>query len=70
MTPIDVSTTKNQGKFPAPYRDERNTLEMILEARDSLQMAQRRMKKHVDQTFHSLDFNVGNQWFLKLNPRI
>ena len=40
MTPLDVAKSKNQGKCPA-YRVERERLEMLNEAQDSLRKAQR-----------------------------
>ena len=52
MNPLDVATSKNQGKCSAAYRVARNKLEMLSEAQDSLRKAQWRMKKYADQSLY------------------
>lgn len=43
---------------------------MIQEAKDSLEKAQKRMKKYVDQNERPLEFKVGDMVLLKLIPQI
>lgn len=66
--PLDVEKTKHQGKCTTTYRVTRDRTEIISEEQDSLRKAQRHMKKYADQNRRPLDFNVGDQVFLKLTP--
>ena len=70
MNPLDVATSKNQGKCSATYRVARDRLEMLFEAQDSLRKAQRHMKKYADQHRRTVEFNVGDNVLLKHTPQI
>lgn len=70
LTPHEVARTRTGGRCPAAYRFAREKQELLLEARDSLSKAAKRMKKYADQGRRSLEFQVGDKVLLKLTPQI
>ncbi|CAH9148831.1 unnamed protein product [Cuscuta epithymum] len=58
------------GQCPAAVRFARDKQELIEEARDSLALAQARMKRQVDQRRRDVQFQVGDLVMLKLTPQI
>ncbi|CAH9133677.1 unnamed protein product [Cuscuta epithymum] len=58
------------GQYPAAVRFARDKQELIEEARDSLALAQARMKRQVDQRRRDVQFQVGDLVMLKLTPQI
>ncbi|KAH0665380.1 hypothetical protein KY285_026586 [Solanum tuberosum] len=59
-----------QGKCPAAYMVARERLEVFSEEKDSLRIAQRRMRKYADQHRRSVEFSVSDKVLLKLSPQI
>ena len=70
LTPLELTYSKSQGSCPAAYRFAWDKQELILQARDSLVKAARRMKKYADKKRRALEFNVGDMVMLKLTPQI
>ncbi|KAH7845877.1 hypothetical protein Vadar_006951 [Vaccinium darrowii] len=70
LTPHEVARTRTGGRCPAAHRFAREKQELLLEARDSLSKAAKRMKKYADQGRRSLEFQVGDKVLLKLTPQI
>ncbi|KAH0748393.1 hypothetical protein KY290_027625 [Solanum tuberosum] len=58
------------GKCPAAYMVARERLEVFSEEKDSLRIAQRRMRKYADQHRRSVEFSVSDKVLLKLSPQI
>ena len=69
-TPLEIAKTKSQGECPAAYRFVRDRQELMEQARESLEKAQRRMVKYADQYRRALEFKVGDKVLLKLTPQI
>lgn len=70
VTPHEVAVQATGGSCPAAYRFAKNKGELIEEARDSLAVAQQRMKLYADRNRRDLEFQVGDQVMLKLAPQI
>ncbi|CAA0828421.1 Unknown protein [Striga hermonthica] len=68
--PHDVAVQRTGGKCPAAYRYARAQHELLVEARDSLAKAQRRMKKYADRGRRDVQFAVGDLVLLKLSPKV
>jgi len=61
---------KQNGVCPGAHHFVLNRQEMLEEAKDSLEKAACHMKKCVDLKTRPLEFDVGDQVFLKLTPHI
>ena len=70
LTPAEVAKSKSQGECPAAYRFAREKQELVDQAKESLEKAQRRMRKYADKHRRSLEFQVGDRVLLKLTPQI
>ncbi|CAA0808162.1 Unknown protein [Striga hermonthica] len=68
--PHDVAVQRTGGKCPAAYRYARAQHELLVEARDSLAKAQRRMKKYADRGRRDVQFAVGDLVLLKVSPKV
>ncbi|CAA0826951.1 Unknown protein [Striga hermonthica] len=68
--PHDVAVQRTGGKCPAAYRYARAQHELLIEARDSLAKAQRRMKKYADRGRRDVQFAVGDLVLLKVSPKV
>lgn len=69
-TPHSIAVQATGGNCPAAYRFARSRTEMVEEARDSLAIAQQRMKFYADKGRRDVEFQVGDQVMLKLTPQI
>ncbi|CAA0825912.1 Unknown protein [Striga hermonthica] len=56
--------------MPAAYRYARAQHELLVEARDSLAKAQRRMKKYANRGRRDVQFAVGDLVLLKVSPKV
>ncbi|CAA0822950.1 Unknown protein [Striga hermonthica] len=68
--PHDVAVQRTGGKRPAAYRYARAQHKLLVEARDSLAKAQRRMKKYADRGRRDVQFAVGDLVLLKVSPKV
>ena len=70
LTLSEVAKSKSQKECLVAYRFARERQELMDQAKESLEKAQRRMRKYVDKHRRSLEFQVGDRVLLKLTPQI
>ncbi|CAA0814075.1 Unknown protein [Striga hermonthica] len=68
--PHDVAVQRTGRKCPAAYRYARAQHELLVEARDSLAKAQRRMKKYANRGRRDVQFADGDLVLLKVSPKV
>ena len=66
MTPFEVAKFKYQGECLAAYLFATERQELMDQTRESLEKAQRRMRKYADQYRQLLEFQEGDRILLKL----
>ena len=71
-TPLDVRVTEQSGRSvsPAAYKFAKSQQDLVDEARDSLEKANRCMKKYANKGRRPLEFEQGEMVLLKLTPQI
>jgi hypothetical protein len=70
IMPHDVAAGQTYIKCPAAYRFARSKQEMIDEAKDSLTLAQQRMKHYADLKQRDMEFKVRDFMMLQLSLQI
>ena len=71
-TPLDVLVTEQPGRSvsPAAYKFAKSQQDLVDEARDSLEKANRCMNKYANKGRRPLEFEQGEMVLLKLTPQI
>ena len=67
---MEVEIAEEESKCPATYDKAKDKAELIKQAKESLEKAARRMKKHADTDRWPLEFQVGDLVLLKLSPQV